>query len=60
MRPCVVCDDVKEQGVRVLHAFLCDACQQEMVAVDATDERYELYVRRMAAFWRSLAEASID
>jgi len=60
MRPCMVCGDITEDGVTVLHAFLCDACQRDIVDIEVGDARYEFYVQRMAALWRSLAQAALD
>lgn len=42
-------------GVRVLAAFLCDACQREIASLDVSDARYPWVMQRLAAFWRTLA-----
>ncbi|MBO8142388.1 MAG: sigma factor G inhibitor Gin [Firmicutes bacterium] len=55
---CFVCLKPRRRGVMVAGRFLCDRCQQEMVDSRPGVPRYELFLRRTAAFWRSLKEAA--
>jgi|GEM_PF-1237634 len=44
---CMICEQQKIGGIRILMSFLCDACSREMVKTDVEDQKYTYYVKQM-------------
>lgn len=51
---CFVCERQTTTGIAILHSFLCEACEYDMVSSRVTDGGYEFLMRRVAAFWQSM------
>jgi len=48
---CALCDQVPEGGIRsgvkVKNAFICDACQAELLIIDVGSQRYNSIVDKV-------------
>lgn len=44
---CIICSQVRRDGIKILAAFLCDDCESELVTTDAQDLKYPFFVQRM-------------
>lgn len=50
-KTCMVCGQTNEEGIRIVAAFICHACETEMVQTEVEDARYAYFVRRMRQLW---------
>ncbi|MNI00369.1 Inhibitor of sigma-G Gin [compost metagenome] len=44
---CMICNQQKQEGIRIVSEFICEACEKEMIETDAQDVRYLFFVRQM-------------
>lgn len=44
---CCICDVKKEEGIRIISAFICESCEQQIVSADPQQEQYDDYVHRL-------------
>jgi len=44
---CMICEQMSSGGIRIMSAFLCDACSMEIVRTDVRDQRYPFFVKQM-------------
>jgi uncharacterized protein YlaI len=44
---CVVCDEKKELGINVIHAFICEECEKEIVKTDTSAPLYQTFVEKL-------------
>ncbi|GIP41385.1 hypothetical protein J31TS4_46650 [Paenibacillus sp. J31TS4] len=52
VRPiCIVCQQPKESGIRIVTEFLCESCEAELVRTDVQDEKYPFYIRQLKRIW---------
>ncbi|TMW69979.1 sigma factor G inhibitor Gin [Alteribacter natronophilus] len=47
MQECLICKQEKGYGIQVLHYFICESCEQELVNTDTKEEAYNEYVHRL-------------
>jgi hypothetical protein len=45
--PCIICGQLKSNGIRILSEFICEVCEAEMVQTDVQDERYPYFIHQM-------------
>ncbi|GGJ13088.1 MAG: sigma factor G inhibitor Gin [Chloroflexi bacterium] len=48
---CIVCGEARTDGITVCGAFICTACEREMVMTDVSDARYAFFVERLRQIW---------
>lgn len=48
---CIVCQQQKDEGIRIFGQFLCRECEQEIVHTDVNDARYSYYIECMKQIW---------
>lgn len=44
---CVVCEEVKNRGIYVYMAFICESCERELVQTDIKDEKYKYFLKQL-------------
>lgn len=42
-QPCIICGQVKEEGIVIVSHFICEDCESEMVHTEAEDAKYRFY-----------------
>lgn len=48
---CVICQQEKNDILRVLDKVVCTECEQNMVTMKVTDLAYDFYVARLKEIW---------
>lgn len=48
---CIVCNEVRSEGLRICGKFVCVACEREIVSTDVTDPRYAHFIECMKEIW---------
>ncbi|MBO8157643.1 MAG: sigma factor G inhibitor Gin [Bacillaceae bacterium] len=46
-RMCQICQEEKDEGIIVYHAFICSDCEQEIVKTEPEDEKYNYFVKKL-------------
>ncbi|MFJ7978601.1 sigma factor G inhibitor Gin [Peribacillus sp. JNUCC 23] len=44
---CIVCDQVKDDGIHLYTSFICKQCELAMVETETDDPRYKYYLKRL-------------
>lgn len=44
---CVICEEKKENGIQVIHAFICEQCEKEIVTTDTNAPTYNTFVEKL-------------
>ncbi|ANB56562.1 inhibitor of sigma-G Gin family protein [Anoxybacillus sp. B7M1] len=44
---CIVCEQLKHQGIRIYTKFLCIDCEQEIVHTEIDDPKYQFYLQQL-------------
>jgi hypothetical protein len=44
---CIICGQVKEEGIVIVSHFICEDCESEMVHTEAEDAKYRFFIGRM-------------
>lgn len=50
---CIICHELKQQGIRICGVFLCTECERDIVHSDVHDANYKYYVEEMKRIWIS-------
>jgi len=45
---CMICEQQRNGGIRIISAFICDECSNEMVRTDVRDQKYPFFVKQMS------------
>jgi hypothetical protein len=45
--PCIICGQLKPDGIRILSEFICEGCEAEMVQTDVQDVKYPFFIHQM-------------
>ncbi|MFC3882043.1 sigma factor G inhibitor Gin [Bacillus songklensis] len=45
--PCIICDESKEDGVRINHHFICAHCEKEMIHLPISANSYSYFVQKL-------------
>lgn len=48
---CIVCNQEKDEGIRIIDGFICTTCEIEMVQTDAQDEKYPFFIHQLRRIW---------
>ena len=44
---CIICGQLKEEGIVIVSHFICEDCESEMVRTEAEDAKYRFFFGRM-------------
>jgi hypothetical protein len=44
---CIICGQMKPNGIRILSEFICEGCEAEMIQTDVQDVRYPYFIHQM-------------
>ncbi|MBB5325869.1 hypothetical protein HNQ34_002970 [Anoxybacillus tepidamans] len=44
---CIVCEQLKDQGIRIYTKFLCIDCEKEIIRTDTNDPKYHFYLQQL-------------
>jgi hypothetical protein len=44
---CIICGQMKLNGIRILSEFICEGCEAEMVQTDVQDVKYPYFIHQM-------------
>ncbi|WP_256941331.1 sigma factor G inhibitor Gin [Bacillus sp. EAC] len=44
---CVICEENKEKGIHVIHAFICCECEKEIVTTDTSEPAYNTFIEKL-------------
>ncbi|MCI0767550.1 sigma factor G inhibitor Gin [Bacillus sp. TL12] len=44
---CIVCENKKDDGIRVQTSFICDTCERDMVETETNDPKYIYYLQQL-------------
>jgi hypothetical protein len=44
---CMICGQMKENGIMIISEFICEECEQEMVNTDVSDVKYPFFIHQM-------------
>lgn len=44
---CIICGQVKEEGIVIVSHFICEECEAEMIRTEAEDAKYRFFIGRM-------------
>lgn len=44
---CIICNQFKPNGIRILSEFICESCEVEMVHTDVQDAKYPYFIHQM-------------
>ncbi|MBA9029210.1 hypothetical protein HNP81_004573 [Peribacillus huizhouensis] len=44
---CIVCDQVKDDGIHLYTSFICKQCELDMIGTETDDPRYKYYLQRL-------------
>ncbi|GAB2563808.1 sigma factor G inhibitor Gin [Gracilibacillus alcaliphilus] len=50
---CGVCDQRKSNGIFLYQMYLCQECEQEILAIHPHDDHYQFYVKKLRAINQS-------
>lgn len=45
---CMICGVERDSGIHVCNQLICEACQNEMVNTEVTDEKYKFFLQKMS------------
>ncbi|MGC4379274.1 sigma factor G inhibitor Gin [Fictibacillus sp. Mic-4] len=44
---CLICEETKENGIHILHQFICQECEEKIVAAEPNDPYYQFYLQQL-------------
>lgn len=44
---CLICEENKQNGIHILHQYICMDCEEKIVSADTTDEYYHHYLNQL-------------
>lgn len=44
---CIICGQLKEEGIVIVSHFICEDCEAEIVRTEAEDAKYRFFIGRM-------------
>ncbi|WP_138496133.1 sigma factor G inhibitor Gin [Paenibacillus pinistramenti] len=51
---CIICGEIKNQGIKIVSEFICEDCEAEMVHTDVKEDKYDFFVHQMKQIWVQL------
>ena len=49
MNVCKICEQPKKEGIRLIHLFICTACELELLSTSPEEEKYQYFINQMKA-----------
>ncbi|KKO51569.1 sigma factor G inhibitor Gin [Paenibacillus sp. DMB20] len=46
-RVCIVCSQVKKEGITIVSQFVCEDCESEIVHTNAEDAKYRFFIHQL-------------
>lgn len=47
MQRCIICEERKMKGIRLSKAFICEACEHNMIHTDVREMKYRYYIEKL-------------
>lgn len=44
---CIICNQVKSDGIHICTSFICTDCESELVQTDVLDVKYSYFIEQM-------------
>ncbi|MGM9923322.1 MAG: sigma factor G inhibitor Gin [Bacillus sp. (in: firmicutes)] len=44
---CIVCEEVKNEGMYVYLSFVCRSCEEDIVKTETSDPKYQYYLQQL-------------
>ncbi|MBO2945919.1 sigma factor G inhibitor Gin [Paenibacillus sp. F411] len=44
---CIVCSQIKQEGITIVSQFVCEDCESEIVHTNAEDAKYQYFIHRL-------------
>lgn len=44
---CLICDEIKHDGIHILGWFLCSSCEQKLIKTETNDASYAFYLKKL-------------
>ncbi|MBE1447155.1 MULTISPECIES: sigma factor G inhibitor Gin [Paenibacillus] len=44
---CIICGQLKEDGIMIISEFICEDCEHEMISTDVRDAKYPFFIHQM-------------
>jgi hypothetical protein len=48
---CIICGQLKQNGITIISEFICESCEVEMVHTDVKDVKYPFFIHQMKQIW---------
>ncbi len=48
---CIICEQVRHEGIMICSEFICVDCEKEMVRTDVKDAKYPFFINQMKRIW---------
>ncbi len=49
--PCIICGQMKLNGIVIISEFICESCEAEMVHTEVHDAKYPYFIHQMKQIW---------
>lgn len=47
MEQCIICEEMKQEGIRLHMLFICTPCESNMIHTDVREQKYQYYVEKL-------------
>ncbi|GIQ67253.1 inhibitor of sigma-G Gin [Xylanibacillus composti] len=44
---CIICSQLKRDGIHICTSFICTDCESELVRTDVLDDKYSFFIKQM-------------
>ncbi|KUP04243.1 carnitine--CoA ligase [Bacillus coahuilensis m2-6] len=44
---CIICEEIKEEGIHLYTSFICMECERDMVSTETNEISYSYYVTKL-------------
>lgn len=51
LKICIICGLKKYDGIKIHSGFICDACEEEIVHTEVSNEKYPFFIKKMKEIW---------
>jgi hypothetical protein len=49
--PCIICGQIKANGIVIISEFICENCEAEIVHTDVQDAKYPYFIHQLKQIW---------
>ncbi|MCM3006885.1 sigma factor G inhibitor Gin [Priestia koreensis] len=53
---CIVCEELREEGIHIFSNFICVECEQKMVSTETDDIQYQYFIHQLKNISLSYSE----